>query len=143
MPFHQAHVVAAQVPMRQAAALCRAGIFSGYEDRKRSLKPALIDYLERQERRTIRSDDLPEGPKRRMRLRKWLQWRLSIVHRVDLSQHEFDFPLVPGWRPIGGREIFDDENWGDSVVFPSNQLGNEIATDQRVIANLAAKHLAD
>ncbi len=64
------------------------------------------------------------------------------MHRVDLGQHERDFPLIPNCRPMGGREIFDDENWSNGVVFPPHQLRDEIATDQRVIANLTTKHLA-
>ena len=55
---------------------------------------------------------------------------LSTMHRVDLGRHERDFLLIPRWRPICSLEIFDDENRSSGVVFPPNQLQNEIATDQ-------------
>ncbi len=52
------------------------------------------------------------------------------MRRVDLGQHERDFLLIPRWRPICSREIFDDENRSGVVVLPPNQLRDEIATDQ-------------
>lgn len=71
-----------------------------------------------------------------------LQWHLRAVHRGDLGQDQLDLPVIPRWRPVVIRQIFDDEKRCRFVFFPGDQGWHERAADALVCMNFSLKEFA-
>src|SRR5262249_34130939 len=120
-----ADVVAPQVPMREALTVGAALLFIAYQERERPIEPLRLCYAERKEWSRVRGDGLPicfvHAVHLRVRfvhLRVGFQAYLRVVHRGDLCQHQFHLLCMPWWRPMGSRQILQDEDGFGLMIFP-------------------------